>query len=453
MSSSNSGLDKAQTLKNYALDHDVRMALYYAYNTFLTYGITGAAVAKHVPQSCGIRFDSLWDLLVSLSKREITGHDALDSVCAFIANNSEHGELVISILNRNLGIRVGETEINKAMPKLIPTYDVALAKKYADCKKKVDFIKDIWLGSRKLDGFRVNIIIDPDKDVYAKTRAGHLITTLDVLLAEVRSLNLGPMVLDGEVCLMDAAGREDFSGIMKVYKKKGYTIPSPKFMAFDCIGYDDFMSGSGTRILSMRQKDLSEILSSSPSLETIEMVKQERVRDEAHLKELTALAIENEWEGIMIRRDVGYKNGRTSDLLKVKEMQDAEYEIVGTESDGIKFIRLIELISNRECEYYDGEYFYRDGNYEAVPESLVDGIMTRQDTETMTTRLIIMHKGNPVGVGSGMSIKQRRQWHADSSLIIGKTATIQYFQETFTDGKYSLRFPILKTIFDGERDV
>jgi hypothetical protein len=48
---------------------------------------------------------------------------------------------------------------------------------------------------------------------------------------------------------------------------------------------------------------------------------------------------------------------------------------------------------------------------------------------------------------------QRKEWYDDPQKIIGQTVTIQYFQETVVDGRPSLRFPVLKWKYDGERDV
>jgi len=67
---------------------------------------------------------------------------------------------------------------------------------------------------------------------------------------------------------------------------------------------------------------------------------------------------------------------------------------------------------------------------------------------------MVEHRGNIVRVGSGFSIEQRRLYHAEPSKIIGKTITVQYFEESKNqNGEYSLRFPVIKYVFDNERDV
>ena len=67
----------------------------------------------------------------------------------------------------------------------------------------------------------------------------------------------------------------------------------------------------------------------------------------------------------------------------------------------------------------------------------------------------ILHKDNVVSVGSGLSKEQRLRWLEHPEEIIGKTVTIQYFEETVDSktGKPSLRFPVLKHVYEDGRNV
>jgi len=72
----------------------------------------------------------------------------------------------------------------------------------------------------------------------------------------------------------------------------------------------------------------------------------------------------------------------------------------------------------------------------------------------MTSQIMIKHKGFEVGVGSGFSMEQRMEFHQDPSKIVGKTITVQYFEETHNqEGGISLRFPVLKHIYENGRNV
>jgi DNA ligase-1 len=106
-------------------------------------------------------------------------------------------------------------------------------------------------------------------------------------------------------------------------------------------------------------------------------------------------------------------------MLKVKKFIDAEYKVVDAVMGPIRFID-----NGKEVE------------------------------EEMLSAVTIKHKGYDVSVGSGFSMDFRRAAYKDPSLIVGKTVTVCYFEETTNkQGTISLRFPTVKTIYDGERDV
>ena len=72
----------------------------------------------------------------------------------------------------------------------------------------------------------------------------------------------------------------------------------------------------------------------------------------------------------------------------------------------------------------------------------------------MLSNVIIEHKGCDVGVGSGFDQAERRKYFKNPELIVGKTITVQYFEETLNqDGCHSLRFPVVKHIYENGRTV
>ena len=85
---------------------------------------------------------------------------------------------------------------------------------------------------------------------------------------------------------------------------------------------------------------------------------------------------------------------------------------------------------------------------------MVDTLTNTEVEEDMLSAVIIEHKGNTVRVGSGFSIEQRREFHSDPSKILGKVITVQYFEESKNqNGEYSLRFPVIKHVYENGRDV
>ena len=126
------------------------------------------------------------------------------------------------------------------------------------------------------------------------------------------------------------------------------------------------------------------------------------------------------WEGLILRHDVSYEGKRTKNLLKVKKFFDAEYKVIGIENDTMTF-----------SEKGKGQITY----------------------ETMKS-VLIKHKGQTVNVGSGWSREQRDLYYKSPEKIIGKTITVQYFEETTNkQGTISLRFPTVKFVYENGRSV
>jgi len=298
---------------------------------------------------------------------------------------------------------------------LIPTFDVALATKYEP--KFCDFENEQWLASRKLDGVRCIIRKENDK-ITAYSRQGNEFTTLQKVLDDVAKMP-GDFVLDGEICLMDKNGNEDFQGIMKQIKRKDHTIANPNYIVFDYLTLEEFDSKVGDKRLGDRIK--KAITNCWGVDNTLSVLEQEKVKDVEHLSELISEADKNGYEGIMLRKNVGYEGKRSKNLLKCKKFFDAEYKVLDVEFDTHRIIR--------------------------------DG---KEVKERMLAQVWIEHKGYRVAVGSGWNQAQRL-WYAGNYLNesnVGKTITVQYFEETKNqEGGISLRFPTVKHVYENGRTV
>ena len=92
---------------------------------------------------------------------------------------------------------------------------------------------------------------------------------------------------------------------------------------------------------------------------------------------------------------------------------------------------------------HDAEYQVIDIET-AIQRVIVNGAEVE---ELMLKNAIVEHRGNRVQVGSGFSLEQRRSFRDNPNLIIGKTITVQYFEETQDQhGDHSLRFPVFKVL-------
>lgn len=412
----NSNSDKLAVIEKYANQPDVLKVLQYTYDTFKQYGVTSANCKKRADLILPFTpYSNIFDLLDALANRDLTGHDAIETVNGFVEENKAYADLIWNIIDRNLKTRSTVSMINKAIPGLIPTFDVALAKAYDEKTQKKVKWEDGWFVSRKLDGVRCVTIIDMFGEVKFFSRQGKEFLTLDNLKKDIKALGLTNTVLDGEVCIVDENGNEDFAGIIKEIKRKDHTIEKPFYWMFDMLDLEDFNDKTSQDTFSMRISKLLNLTHEKHN-ELIGVLYQERCTDHI-FSEMMAKSKANGWEGLMLRKDTQYKGKRSDDILKVKQMFDDEYVVVDLEND---YHRVI--VGGQEVE------------------------------EMMLKNVIIEHKGNRVQVGSGFSHEQRRHYFENPDEILGKQITVQYFEETTNkNGTHSLRFPVIKAVYDTVR--
>ena len=413
LKSTNSTNDKIDIIKEYNDDYIIKQVLKYTYSPFKQFHLTSTTVKKNKKLEPREGYNDLFYLLDALTKRTITGHEAIQSVKGYVQHMEEwQQDLIFCILDKNLKTRTGADLINKAIPKCVPTFKVALANSYDKQKGKVNFDTQTWFASHKLDGVRCLAMVDENGQCNFYSRQGKTFDTLDTLRKEIESLELTNVVFDGEVCIVNDNGVEDFQGIMKEIKRKDHTIKNPKYKIFDYLTLEEFDTQTSTRNLSLR---LSTCV--KPKLNCVEMLEQWKVESDEHFQELAELATKNNWEGLILRKDCEYKGKRSNDLLKVKKFFDEEY-----------VVKSIETSTHR---------------------IIVDGLEVEEE---MLSNVVIEHKGCDVGVGSGFDQSERRTYFKNPELIIGKTITVQYFEETLNqDGCHSLRFPVVKHVYDGVR--
>ena len=417
----NSNSDKLEVLKTYTQYESVCKALNYTYDTYKQYGVTSANCKKNSdlmghPNTYG----SLFTLLDDLNNRVCTGHTAIANVNRFVHENYIYKDLIFNIIDRNLKTRSTASMINKVKPGLIPTFDVALAKAFDEKTQKKVIWEDRWFVSRKLDGVRCLTVIDANGEPKFFSRQGKEFLTLDNLKTDIKVLGLKNTVLDGEVCILNENGDEDFAGIIKEIKRKDHTIATPFYWMFDMLDMQDFNSKTSEVTFGQRIADLNALFNTSKlklySPLLIGVLEQKICNDQI-FSEMMAESKAGGWEGLMLRKDSTYKGKRSNEILKVKQMFDDEYIVVDLEND--------------------------------VHRVIVDGAEVE---ELMLKNVIIEHKGNRVHVGSGFSHEQRRHYFANPNEILGKQITVQYFEESQSkSGEYSLRFPVIKAVYDGVR--
>ena len=417
MKSTSSLNEKKEIIKTIKDDSFITKVLHYTYNPYFKYHVTSKNCKKNsdlVDQSLCSNDGTIFDLLDVLRNREFTGHDAISQVNGFVEFYNDHADLIYNILDRNLELRASESVINKVIPNLIPEFKVALANSYHS--KLVDW-NDTWYASRKLDGVRCLAIVDVEGNCKLYSRQGNEFTTLDKIKKAIEDTNIINTVFDGEICLVDENGNEDFQSVMKQIKRKDHTIENPVFKVFDMISLNVFNGDE-----SINLKDRLHMLRSwcgRVDATYVEYLQQFVVNGDEHFQGWIKMSADNNWEGVMLRKNVAYEGKRSNNLLKVKKFHDEEYKVMGATNGDIRIVS--------------------------------EG---KEKTINALSQIVIKHKGHQVGVGSGFSLEQRKEFGKDHSKIIGKTITVQYFEETENqEGGISLRFPTVKHIYENGRNV
>ena len=415
MKESSSGNYKIETIKKHSDSEFLQKIFNYTYNPYKKYNVTSKNCKKNSELlGHANTYGSIFTLLDDLANRVCTGHNAIANVNRFILENIQYEDLIFNIIDRDLKMGASTSSINKVIPGCIPTFKVALANPYNP--KRTDFVNEEWFGSRKLDGVRC--ICRKENDIVTfLSRSGKEFLTLGNLENEILKIP-GNFILDGEICMVDENGNEDFQGIMKQIRKKNHQIDNPKFFVFDYLTLEEFDNQIGTTPLVERLKTGYDLLPESIDCSRLEFLPQEQISNEGQFTEMAKDAEEAGFEGIMVRKNVGYEGKRSHNLLKVKKFHDAEYTVLDAINGNIRWTENGKQVE-REC----------------------------------LSSIIIEHKGCRVSVGSGFSKEQREMYYESPQDIIGKTVTIQYFEESKNQtGGYSLRFPVLKHVYANGRD-
>ena len=410
MRATSSSTDKVKIIKESS--SYIHTILEYTYNPFKQYYVTSKTCIKNKDKINEDQNLTLFELLDKLTNREVTGHDAIALINGFAKGSFD--PYIYKIIDKNLDIRAGDKVINKAVPGLIPTFSVALAKEY---EGKCDW-NDGWYASRKLDGVRCLAVVNEIGECTLYSRMGKELTTLNKVKEAIEKTGIINYVFDGEICLMDEDGNENFQGVMKELRRKDHQIKNPVFMVFDMIHKPEFDKQKGDTLLSERLLILRDWLRGrfiDPNI--LRYVDQYTITGDEHFSNWNKMSADKGWEGFMLRKETGYEGKRNKNLLKVKKFFDAEYKVIDFDIDD--------------------------------HEIVVNG---RSETVPMLSQVWIKHKGHKVKVGSGWTQDQRLQYMDGS--IVGKTITVQYFEETKNDkGGISLRFPTVKIVHGDKREV
>ena len=415
--------DKIKCLRDYADVPYLQEILKMTYDPYLKYGVSKKMIETlenaNVNRNAFVGYYEFQWFMDTLAKSNI--NDYLRNQIAYYLHhptNQSTVDLLKCIFTKDLKIGMAAANINKAIPGLIPVFDVMRGQKYADHKHKL-VGKEIII-TEKIDGVRTVAIIDENGDVKFYSRQGKEIEGLIEIEADIRKMNLKNIVLDGETTILDQTGlesKEVFKKTMEIMGSKLERKTGLLYNVFDCMPLSAFEAGICKTSTRTRKKYFEE--KHSEKCEDIKYVRPLPVwydgyYDGSAVKFWHNKILSRGGEGVMINvASAPYECKRTANLLKVKEMYTMDLKIIGFEEGlvGTKF----------------------EGTLGAV---------------------VVDYKGYPVKVGSGYSEEDRESFWKNQNEMLGRVIEVQYFEETQdADGNLSLRFPVFVQLREIGKEV
>jgi len=282
----------------------------------------------------------------------------------------------------------------------------------------------------KLDGARCNMFLKDGK-VYSQTRTGkQWLNNAHIERALEPFFKANPdIILDGELYNHDF--RDNFEDLMSIIKKQKPTEGQRRFAEenVEYHLYDIIDRRVPSELACDRVSVLSNTFDENPKFHPFESnlvglrgitpVESEEVFNEKEFDDFHASCLEQGYEGSILRLNQEYKvDGRAKQLLKRKELFDAEFKIIDViEGEGTNKGIAAKII---------------------IDNTTVSGMNT-EHLKLMTT------KSQDAGMAKGWDHDKCRELLENKNDVIGMMATIEYFEVT---SHGVLRFPKFKAIRD-----
>ena len=298
---------------------------------FRTWGIQKVPVSKK--DGSGRLFDDseFFEVLDQMEKRELTGNSMIGMIQDLCDRcKMEHwNDWYRRILIKDLRCGVTHKTINKHSTMKVPVFECMLAD---DSKKHEKKMVGEVLVEPKLDGVRVVVICDVDKDeVKMFSRNGKELSNFPKIVQQFDEM-LDQMsesfVFDGEVM------SDDFQTLMReIHRKGGAKTDDAILNVFDCLPLEDFKEGECGLSITKRKQFLEDY-NYGPNIKLVEYVKM-NLSDEDGQKQFAdynKLCIDKGFEGIMVKPIGGvYECKRSSLWLKVKPFIEVSLSVIDVE--------------------------------------------------------------------------------------------------------------------------
>jgi len=274
MSGSNS---KKEYLKQFIENEIIKNLLLYTYNPYFQYNIKNIKVKTKFKLNQKSEYKSLIHLLNDVLNKSINGDGAMEQLCIFIENNKQYEKLIKCILSKNLKIGIAIKQINVVIPSLIPTFEVSLGVDFIKGRKHFDKGGE-WYYSRKLDGYRLIVVLKKNKIKFYSRVGKEPVCNLKLINDELfKHINYfidnKIEILDGELCVLNKDNSDDFKGIQTQFTKKNHLITNASFNIFDGLTLKEFSNQISDNIFSERYQKLKNVFDNI-KFNKIHLVKQ-----------------------------------------------------------------------------------------------------------------------------------------------------------------------------------
>lgn len=398
---------KQMVMEEYKDNKVLQQILFYTFNPYKRYGITKKTFDKYEPNNMPVEqnltFYSLLDELADSNINDALRYKVVNYLEMF---NDEVKEIMKGVLIKDLDLGISATTVNKVWPKLIPGFSLQLAARFENVELHKD--EEIFV-TEKFDGIRCVCIIENNNPRFF-TRQGKEIGGLVDIQNDIKNMDKNNMVLDGELLF---SGEYEDSGdqyrkTTKIVNSKSEDKKNIIFHIFDMLSVKEFKDGKSEKVYKDRRKSINQI-KETENVKVAPILYQGT--DHTQVTQVAQQMIDNKREGVMVNRNDVYECKRTKSLLKVKEFNDADLEIVD----------------------------YQEGRGENVGK---------------LGAFVVKYKNNIVNVGSGYSKEQREEFWKIRDELIGRVIKVKYFEESEnSNGLLSLRFPVFIELREKGKEV
>ena len=385
-----------------------KMTLRWLLNPFEVTGISVKKLSKAVLYDTA-PIQTWGDMMIYLSENH-TGRDCdIAIVQGFIGlQPEEYREYYKQLITKSLKLGIDAKTVNAVYGNgFVPNCAIQLANKYFEHPEKVT---GGFTLTEKLDGYRTACLVHDDK-IELFSRQGQPMEGFVEVEQDMKAFlamnKIHNAFFDGELVAVNCeelTSAENYKIVTTIARKKGIKS-GLKYMIFDTLRYEDFVEKTCDTEYWKRRELLEKVFDNVKFDHVCLLPVLYQGTDKSMIMKNLNRARDNHKEGVMINLDnKPYEFKRTNNLLKVKVMQDADLKIVDAyEGTGKNTCKLGGIIV---------EFIYNNKHYRCE-------------------------------CGSGFSDEERVDFWNNPDKIIGKIATIQFFEISKNDdGGYGLRFPV-----------